>query len=533
MKRTFRLITFVMITSLAISLLPGCSFNSGTTASPVENLVTSFTGKVVPHLDEQDKVDVLIPQTGGQVSLTLANGIAFRLDIPKEALSSDQEVVMTPISSIDGMLLSGGLIAGVQLEPEGTVLLAPATLTITVPNGYDPKQMVGIAYHGQGEGFHLTPATGDGKTITLPILSFSGHGAGSGTSNSINQQAAQATASQSDGDQQAMAAAINKYIDTGDSSEIVQLLDDLFDNHIKPDLEAAITDDTKLDPAGAAFLQWGAAISLLGLQDQVGNRETIGENRLIKGLKNAFDQAYKRCLANQDVSELGNMHRRLRELGLFGDQEYSMVTKEDKLLQCGTFKLSFQSTLTWTVDDGTVIEAVVTGNVILHEKKVMELFQGRGDLNFSSFKVDFTGASADLNKYCSIDTSENTGKLDVEGRIYTENEEGEDPQWFASLVLDPHFLTQSLPKWKCDTGAMNFTINVSIPLPLWKDGFDLLHQDRKITIGNLVDSYLFSDFQPGVDGHIGPLELDTTGRQNQADVEEDLVIDVTGAPGAQ
>ncbi len=532
MKRTFNYSSALMITSLAILLLPGCSFNPSSSTSPSGKPVAT-TGQVFPHLDEQDKVDVLVPEKGGQVGLTLASGVVFTLDIPEGALSSDQEIIMTPIASIDGMLLSGGLIAGVQLEPEGTVLLAPATLTITVPNGYDLKQMVGIAYYGQGEGFHLTPAFGDGKTITLPILSFSGHGAGSGDSNSINQQAAQPTASQTDANQQQMSAAIDKYINDGDSSQIVQILDDLFDNHIKPDLQAATTDDTKLDPAGQAFLQWDKGVAILGLGDQIGTRSEVGNSLLIKGLKNAFNQAYKRCLANQDIVELSNMHRRLRELAIFGDQEYTMQTKEDKLLECGTFKLSFQSTLTWTVENGTTIEAVVSSTVILHEKEVMEPFQGHGDLGFSSFKVDFTGTSTDLNKYCSIDTSESTGRLDVEGKIYTINEDGEDPQWFAFLVLDPHFLKQGLPKWKCDTGAMNFSFNVATPLPLWKEGFDLLHQDRKISIGSMEDSYQFGDFQPGVDGHIGPLELDTTGQQGQAEVEEDLVIDVTGAPGAK
>ena len=533
MKRTFNLLSILLNTSLAILLLPGCSFLPSSVPSSAGNTPPSTAGKVVPHLDEQDQVDVLIPEKGGQVSLTLSNGVAYSLEIPAGALTSDQEIMMTPITSIDGMLLSGGLIAGVQLEPEGTLLLTPATLTITVPDGYDLKQMVGIAYYGQGDGFHLTPAFGDGKTISLPILSFSGHGAGSGDSNSLNQQAAQPTASQADGDQQKMSAAINQGVDTDDYSQLVQLLIDQFDNHIKPNLQAATTDDSKIDPAGSAFLNWDAIVEWYSLADKIGTRSEVGKSLLIKGLKNAFNQAYTRCLANQDVSELGNMWRRLRELDLMGDQEYTMETKQDKLLTCGTFKLTFKSTLTWTVDNGIVIEAGVTGTAILHEKGVMELFQGHGDLSFSSYKVDFTNASTDLNKYCSIDTSESSGRLDVKGRIYTDNEAGEDPQWFAGLVLDPHFLTQGLPKWKCDTGAMNFDINVSTPLPLWKDGFDLLHQDRKISIGDLVDSYMFGDFQPGVDGHIGPLELDTTGQQGQAEVEEDLVIDVTGAPGAK
>ncbi len=82
------------------------------------------------------------------------------LTTPNSALINDQEVTMVPITQIEGVRLLGGLIGGVQLEPEGLELLTPATLTITVPKGHDPKQMVGFGYPGDGDGFYLNLATG-------------------------------------------------------------------------------------------------------------------------------------------------------------------------------------------------------------------------------------------------------------------------------------------------------------------------------------------------------------------------------------
>ena len=43
-----------------------------------------------------------------------------------------------PPTSISG----GSPVSSVQLEPEGLELLKPATLTITLPKGYDPRRMV-------------------------------------------------------------------------------------------------------------------------------------------------------------------------------------------------------------------------------------------------------------------------------------------------------------------------------------------------------------------------------------------------------
>ncbi|HZW04607.1 MAG TPA: hypothetical protein VFF68_11815, partial [Anaerolineaceae bacterium] len=190
-----------LIACLLASFLSACSGEQSTPppaeSEPAETL-SAPTGEpvnVTPELDTADAVYALVPQKGGEIRLTLANGLAFTLTIPEGALMSDQEVTMTPIRQIEGLPLSGGLVAGVQLEPDGTLFMKPVTLTIHVPAGYDETagRMVGFGYHGQGEGFYMTPADGDGQTITLQFLSFSGHGAATGTQADIDAQASHGT----------------------------------------------------------------------------------------------------------------------------------------------------------------------------------------------------------------------------------------------------------------------------------------------------------------------------------------------------
>ena len=212
---------------------------------------------MTPTLDDQNLVDALIPAKGGQISLTLPSGLAFSLDIPEGALMNDQEISMVPITRIDGMRLSGGLIGGVQLEPEGLELLTPATLTITVPKGYDPKQMVGFGYHGEGDGFHLDLATGDGKTISLSIFSFSGHGAASGTPASVANQADQPVASPADADSQQLTNAATQCASAGEDDSqclsLIQMIIDQYNNTIQPNLSYAQNNDKLIDSASAAF----------------------------------------------------------------------------------------------------------------------------------------------------------------------------------------------------------------------------------------------------------------------------------------
>jgi len=54
----------------------------------------------------------------------------------------------------------------------------PATLTLPLPAGIDPSQLVGFGFDGAGASFHLKPPEIKSGTISVPISHFSGGGAG-------------------------------------------------------------------------------------------------------------------------------------------------------------------------------------------------------------------------------------------------------------------------------------------------------------------------------------------------------------------
>ena len=136
---------------------------------------------VHPVPDNSRGVSADIEPGGGALSATAADGTRFTLTLPEGALLSTERVTMTPLVSIGDFPLSGGLVGGVQLGPEGLSLLKPATLRIDPPVAVPDERRTGFAYRGEGDEFHLYPSAGDGSAITLELTHFSGYGAGQET----------------------------------------------------------------------------------------------------------------------------------------------------------------------------------------------------------------------------------------------------------------------------------------------------------------------------------------------------------------
>lgn len=85
---------------------------------------------VTTTVDDSQAVSARIDPAGGTLTATGADGSRFLLEIPADALVEEIEITMTPIESMEGLPLSEGLAAGVQLEPAGLAFYDFVTLTI-------------------------------------------------------------------------------------------------------------------------------------------------------------------------------------------------------------------------------------------------------------------------------------------------------------------------------------------------------------------------------------------------------------------
>ena len=143
---------------------------------------------VTPHLDNAHAVSGSVtPGGGGTLHATGANGAQYTLTVPGGAVLSSLTVTMTPLSSVGGLGMSGGLLGGVQLNPDGLQLLKPARLTIVPASGAPTSGRTGFGYQGGGKNLGLVPHDPGGQ-LSFEITHFSGDGAGSATNADLAAQ---------------------------------------------------------------------------------------------------------------------------------------------------------------------------------------------------------------------------------------------------------------------------------------------------------------------------------------------------------
>lgn len=134
-----------------------------------------FDGVATPVLDEASAVSETIGRAGGSLG---AGGLT--LSVPPGALSEDVAITLTPLLALEDSPFEGSLIGGAKLEPEGLAFLLPAMLTLPLPAGISPVDVLGFHSAGDGTELHLVPRTVTGGTIAVPLFHFSTAGASSG-----------------------------------------------------------------------------------------------------------------------------------------------------------------------------------------------------------------------------------------------------------------------------------------------------------------------------------------------------------------
>ncbi len=118
---------------------------------------------------------------GGSLSATAADGTAFRLEVPPDAIYQDQEITMTPVRATGSFPFAGGLAAGVDLQPAGLLLPAGARLTIHTPAPISRSEETPVGWNGTGQDFFLVPPDPVAGDLTLVVTRFRGYGIARGT----------------------------------------------------------------------------------------------------------------------------------------------------------------------------------------------------------------------------------------------------------------------------------------------------------------------------------------------------------------
>lgn len=129
-------------------------------------------------------------QPDSEVTLTAtdASGTTYTLIAPAGAVQVPTEITMTPISSAAGMPFASGLLAGVDLGPDGLAFMLPLRLEMRLADGALPEGIAPWDYLGDGKELALVlPEVIDGG-LAYEIWHFSGVGASIATPSELSAQ---------------------------------------------------------------------------------------------------------------------------------------------------------------------------------------------------------------------------------------------------------------------------------------------------------------------------------------------------------
>ena len=354
--------------AIASACAEGNNSGSGGKGGATATLVTPHPKSVSVALDAAKAVTEMIPVYGGALTATGADGSIFTLTIPDKALAGPEKVTMTPLSAVNGLPFSGGLVAGVQLEPDGLQLFRMATLTIKPKKDVPIAKQVAVSYHGSGDNLYMLPLDPTAG-ISMHILHFSGYSVASGITGEIEEQAKNPPSDPADQAAQQITAAVNAALaaarqaaltgtaidkEAADKAEqaLQGILGPWFDRVVQPKVAAAQADYTLTDDALIAGLNWMRIVEMLGVsakyQAQI-DRLTAQFQELRKKYEQALTD---RCIGKHDLSAVLPLISLERQYQLTGVKTSADPGPIDTIKKCLRFELDFETVTPFAAYDG-------------------------------------------------------------------------------------------------------------------------------------------------------------------------------------
>jgi hypothetical protein len=299
---------------------------------------------VVPHLDLSRRVSAVFPLVTNSLSLTNAAGVIFTLEIPTNALAEATEISMTPIATLEGLPNGAQVLGAVQLDPDGLLLFQPATLTIQFPDDL-PADVDCFAYRGWGRDMHrVLGGKTTGRTVRLPVFSFSGHGVGPIATISPGSKPCERFAF--------FEAAVADLLRSNwpnwpNPEDLRRIFMKAFREFVYPDLKAGAMDEKRFRAALVQFLRWLRAGALLGLQFE--KEEAQGYVWVGRGFINAINKTHARCVNEKKPFLAFKLYEYARTAALLGfkNEVFSPELIDDRVVRLFRFEAVFESSITW------------------------------------------------------------------------------------------------------------------------------------------------------------------------------------------
>lgn len=308
---------------------------------PMQRIATRLSPPVQAHPapETSTAATATIGATGGTLDATAADGTRFHLVIAANSVPDGTQITMTPVSSLGGVRSGGKFVAGVQLAPEGLVLIHGGTLTITPSHPVAIANQVGYGYDGTGDDVHRVPLLPT-RPIVIPLAHFSGvgvldgvAGALAGTGSSILDRYSALVA-------QELYAARLGYISVQAAFEdcqklLVRALGELNAQEVPPGLN----DDGAAQKAIRDILAVARTSALLDSSESMFESVKPTIYKLEEGI---YKRAQQRCADNHDLTQISRILGTDRSEQLLGGYTGHGLSED---LKCLRFRIDFDSAI--------------------------------------------------------------------------------------------------------------------------------------------------------------------------------------------
>jgi hypothetical protein len=286
-----------MAPMLGMALLASCGGGDGPTGGGGEK-ITSEASRAA---------SASIGIAGGTVTATGSNGVRYTLVVLPGALAQATRITMTPVSAHQGLPLSGGFAAGVQLEPAGLHFARAVRLAVThLPAAPSGTRLAGVTFEGDGDSLGLAPLADSAGTAIAFITHFSGASFGFGTTADVQQLANAVTTGVASQPFLNQLAALNFPSPPGNPTALL-ILEQWFGTVVLPELQGAGT-DAELLLAVSDYDDWatGAVIYLRGVFPLVPGPAVIAQPSVPSSLSTEVSQASQAAAVALRNAVLGN-----------------------------------------------------------------------------------------------------------------------------------------------------------------------------------------------------------------------------------
>lgn len=295
---------------------------------------------------------------GGTLQTTAPDGTLYRLTVPDGALLAATTITMTPWLDVEGISVSGGRLAGVDLKPSGTEFLLPALLEIIPPAAAGKAiETASFSYAGNGKQAHRFPLNRDMTKLAMDVLHFSGVGTYFGDNISIPVEPAPPS-----DPAQSLAAEIQHILGEERARQLrgeepnpevwkqIEALMGSFYTHVVFPLLAGIRSDCDLAKANnATVLGWVRQVQLLFGDTALAAEQANALDAVGDGAENCLAEAIKPCVDKSDAKQMTDIFARWRIVLLLGrtvpDPDPLDPSRECKDLLVGTITVTYDKVL--------------------------------------------------------------------------------------------------------------------------------------------------------------------------------------------